>query len=214
MPLSLPTLTNPTSTQHYDPNQPLLLTREDTPTPSSSTNPSASDSPLPKLSDKTILGITLGILGAAILLILIWYLRHRSKARRAGDTRQSGVEKWDPVQGASASPSRSWVDVDVDVERQAAEEHQRLPRFDMNRQAHAGRVWGAPKWNAVAERMAQHERAQREVSEARRGARLSKPPPAVTRPPVGEGVRGQEVAPRGEEYVAMLWAPGHRGTLQ
>lgn len=210
MPLPVFTRTNPASTEHQGHTSRLLLTREDSPSPS--TRPEDSDSPLPTLSDEAAIGITIGIVGIVVVLLTIWYLRHRSKKRREGATRRSGVEKWDPVEGPAAPRGRSWVD--LDVERQA-EARPVPPRFEMNRQAHAGRVWGAPKWNAVAARMAQHEEALREASAGgRRGGRLSKPPPAVTRRPTGEEVRQRDVAVKGEPYVAMLWAPGQGGTLR
>ncbi|KAL2105931.1 hypothetical protein VUR80DRAFT_7532 [Thermomyces stellatus] len=211
MPFRVPIHTNPASTQHHDSNPSLFLATRDN--PSASNNADSPEAPVPELSESATLGITLGIVAAVVLFLLIWYFRRRSKHRRAGDTRRSGLEKWDPVQGTTPPPSRTWVD--EDVERQFREDQGASSRFDGSVQIHAGRVWGAPKWNAVAERMAQHGRQQRECSmELKRGARLSKPPPAMTRRPAAEWEQQQNGTPEDESYVAMLWNPGNRGTLQ
>ena len=190
------------------PNSPFLLAREETPSPRDKAD--EPDTQLPQLSDTAITGLTLGIVLIVLLALLIWWHRHRSKQRREGATRRSEQEKWDPVQGSTPFPSRSWVD--VDMERQAEEDRRMRSGYGAGVESHTRRGWVAPKWNMVAERLAQYEREQRANAMASERGRLSKPPPALTRRPTGDGSELPDGAPRGEPYLAMLWAPGDWGS--
>ncbi|MBE3042885.1 hypothetical protein IMZ48_09995, partial [Candidatus Bathyarchaeota archaeon] len=195
-------------------NPPTLLTREEFPNPSHKPDGTKA-TPLPTLNSNTTLAIILSISGTlTAILLLTWYLRRRSK-RRATTTR-SGRAKWEPGAGLKLSPSRSWVDANMseDVERQRDElrrGQQRVREMGFGGVGGQRLVWGAPKWSAVAERMAQHEREVRNLRAAeRRGPPgVSEVPPAVIRRPTGDR-GGHGGTSGGESYVAMLWAPGQR----
>ena len=77
--------------------------------------------------------------------------------------------------------------------------------------ARTGNLRAAPKWDAVAERVLQHERGNTRGSVAGGvGAQgLSGPPPVLSRRETGGGDDVSDASRRGT-YVAMLWAPGQQ----
>lgn len=186
------------------PSPPSLVTRQDAP-PSNKPNPPKN--PLPTLSDGATFAIIFAIFGAAVIILLLtWWLRQRAR-RRAAAKANSGAAKWDPSPPSTPPPSRSWVD--VDVERVAG---RRTARVEGGAEGYRGRIRGAPRWNAVAERVSQHERGRARgeaVGPAAQLFHLPGPPLAVTRRPTNDG-SGRSAPPKDEPRVAMLWAPGQR----
>ena len=172
--------------------------------PPATTKPSSEDGPIPKLGESATLALVLGIVGIILVALTGWYFHHRSKQRRT-EARRSREAKWDPAPASTTpSPIRSWVDVDVEA-RGAG---------DVSRAAGArtGNLRAAPKWDAVAERVLQHERGKTRGSVAAGvGAQgpLSGPPPVFARRETGGGDDVSDASRRGT-YVAMLWAPGQQ----